>query len=297
MGLRSHVHNYFYGNPNQPDFSERDLPKNRWELFQDALSTNKGALVGLNLLYFACWLPAVAWGFLNLVHLYTCIQENTISQQVFSSTLFTFLLYLFPLIAITGPFNMGATYVLRNLARDQHSFVWSDFKDAMKRNWKQGLLLSTLDGLFPAAIYIWTLINRAMGMPSGVSVVVVGIVLAVALFWSLTIQLMPMMIVTYQQSFFELLANAALMTVLALPKAFAIKLLTLSVPILAALLIALIPSAITWALPAALALYAFFLLSLNKLITVSYANSVCEKYLNPKIAGAETNIGLHIKES
>ena len=295
MGIRSHVHNYFYGNSNQPDLSEKDLPKNRWELFEDALTTNKGALVGLNLLYFAYWLPAVAWGFLNLVHLYTCIQENTISEQVFSSTLFTFLLYLFPLIAITGPFNMGTTYVLRNLARDQHSFIWSDFKDAMKHNWKQGLLLSMLDGLFPAAIYIWTLINRAMGMPSGFSYIVVGIVLAVAVFWSLTIQLMPMMIVTYEQGFFELLANAALMTILSLPKAVGIRLLTLSVPILAVLLVSIIPSSLTWVLPVVLALFAFILLSLNKLITVSYANAVCEKYLNPKIEGAGTNIGLHLK--
>ena len=65
----------------------------------------------------------------------------------------------------------------------------------------------------------------------------------------------------------------------------------------AALLIALIPSSITWVMPVTLALYAFFLLSLNKLIAVSCANSVCEKYLNPKIEGAETNIGLHIKDS
>lgn len=295
MGIRSHVRNYFYGNPDQPDFSERDLPKNRWELFQDALTANKGTLVGLNLLYFACWLPAVAWGFLNLVHLNTCIQENTISQQVFSNTLFTFLLYLVPLIALTGPFNMGVTYVLRNLARDQHSFVWSDFKDAMKQNWKQGLLLSALDGLFPAVIYIWTLINRNMNMPSGFSYVLFGIVLAVAAFWSLTIQLMPMMIVTYRQNFLELLANAALLTLLSLPKALGIKLLTLCVPILAALLISLFPSTITWLLPVVLVLFAFMLLSLNKLITVSYANSVCEKYLNPKIEGAGTNIGLNLR--
>ena len=39
-------------------------------------------------------------------------------------------------------------------------------------------------------------------------------------------------------------------------------------------------------------LYLLFMPTFNKLLTVSYANWLCETYLNPRIEGARTNIGL-----
>ena len=39
-------------------------------------------------------------------------------------------------------------------------------------------------------------------------------------------------------------------------------------------------------------LYLTFMVAFNKLITVSYANWLFETYLNPRIEGARTNIGL-----
>ena len=42
--------------------------------------------------------------------------------------------------------------------------------------------------------------------------------------------------------------------------------------------------------------YALILPALNKLIWASYANALCEKYLNPKIEGARTNIGLYTED-
>ena len=69
MGLRNAYNNYFFGRPDQPDFGEKDMPKNRFELFQDALDANKGALTGLSLLYAICWLPSICWAFLNTVQL------------------------------------------------------------------------------------------------------------------------------------------------------------------------------------------------------------------------------------
>ena len=66
---------------------------------------------------------------------------------------FRLLLLLFPCIAITGPFTAGLSYVTRNWARDEHAFIWSDFRDAVKANWKIPLLLSTITGALPALIY------------------------------------------------------------------------------------------------------------------------------------------------
>lgn len=55
-----------------------------------------------------------------------------------------------PIITI-GPATAGFTCVLRNFARDTHSFLVSDFFEAIKKNWKQSFVVSVLQflmGLF-----------------------------------------------------------------------------------------------------------------------------------------------------
>ena len=55
-----------------------------------------------------------------------------------------------PIITI-GPATAGFTCVLRNYARDTHSFMFSDFFDAFIKNWKQSFAVSVIQffmGLF-----------------------------------------------------------------------------------------------------------------------------------------------------
>ena len=50
------------------------------------------------------------------------------------------------LIFVTfGLTNVGTTYILRNLAKGDPVFMWSDFWYAIKRNWKQGIILGVID--------------------------------------------------------------------------------------------------------------------------------------------------------
>lgn len=56
-------------------------------------------------------------------------------------TLFTI---LFP---IAGLGHVGMTHVMRNTARDKHSFGLSDFFETAKKNWKQGLVAGIIDTL------------------------------------------------------------------------------------------------------------------------------------------------------
>ena len=118
-----------------------------------------------------------------------------------------------------------------------------------------------------------------------------AITLIAALLWSLISMILPMMIVTYSQSFFCHVRNALLMTIAALPRALLIRLATWTLPLVSILL----SSTFMGGFPIALAaiLYMVFMLAFNKLIHVSFANALCEKYLNPKIHGAATGIGLH----
>ena len=87
---------------------------------------------------------------------------RTLLGQQTSSTANTVLTYIFwGLSALTiftfGCVNTGCTYILRQLITGEPVFAWSDFRYAVKRNWKQALPLGILDAailfLLPYNIY------------------------------------------------------------------------------------------------------------------------------------------------
>ena len=281
--------NYFYGKSGKKDFTEADLPASRLQLFRDVLMVRKGNMVSLNFLYLLIWIPAVIWTFMNI------LQLQVQPPEVLGSLAFTYLALLCPMIFITGPFRIGVSYVMRNWARDEHAFPFLHFKTGMKENWKQALLLSLVDGLLPLVVYVCVYFYSGMAKDSVLFYLPVALVLIAAILWVLSGQLMPTLIVTYDLSFPQAVRNAFLMTMAALPKAIAIKLATLALPILSILMMLLFPAALNYVLPISIVLYAVFMLSFNKLITASYANMLCEKYLNPKIDGAQVDIGLRPK--
>ena len=84
---------------------------------------------------------------------------------------------------------------------------------------------------------------------------------------------------------------SVLLSLAKLPFSVLVKLLTLVVPALAFGLGLLIPNIQMHIIMVLSLLYFVFLVAFHKLITVSYANWLCETYMNPQI-GAKTNIGL-----
>lgn len=57
---------------------------------------------------------------------------------------FLYLLCCVPIITI-GPATAGFTYIMRNYARQEHAFPWLDYKDTIKKNWKQSLAASLIN--------------------------------------------------------------------------------------------------------------------------------------------------------
>lgn len=284
---------YFYGKSGKADFTEADLPANRLQLFFDVLKVRRGSMVGLNFLYLLIWLPAMIWTYINFIQLLGLI-SGTLAWEI-ESLCFSYLLILFPLVAITGPFTAGISYVMRNWARDEHAFPFLDFKQALKENWKQALLLSAINGALPLIVFICFMVYSGMAQSSPLFYLPVALVFVIAILWNLSAQLIPTMIVTYKMKFPQLAKNAVIITIAALPRAILAKLITWILPLLVLLCILFFPAALSWVGAIAVVLYAVFMLSFNKLITASYANYACEKYLNPKIDGAQLNIGLRPK--
>ena len=293
MAIRDLMNNYFYGKQGKGDYTVADMPQNRLALFGEVLKVRWSGLFGVNLLYMVTWIPAIAWTFINVLALYNMLNaEAGVSGDDIIGLMNTWLMVMIPCIAITGPFNAGVTYVLRNWARDEHSFVLSDFKDALKANWKQSLVMSLIDGIMPFLMYTGLRFYGAMMARSGIYAVPLGLMLLVGIVWTLASMLAYPMLITYDLKTKDVIRNSVLLSVAKLPFAVLIKLLTLVIPALALGLALLIPSIQMQVIMIVVMLYLVFLVAFNKLIVASYANWLFETYLNPNIEGARTNIGL-----
>ena len=209
---------------------------------------------------------------------------------------FRLLLLLFPCIAITGPFTAGLSYVTRNWARDEHAFIWSDFRDAVKANWKIPLLLSTITGALPALIYQGWITYGRMANQNMILIVPQMLVLMVGAIWALCITYMHPLTVTYDLKAKDVLRNGLLLGVARLPFSIGIRLLH-CVPLLIAF-IAVWFFGLEPMLGIVLlcAYYMFIGFSLSRFVTASYTNAVFDRFINPKIEGAKVNQGLREKE-
>lgn len=277
------------------DFRPEDLPDTRVKLFFDALGVRWSAMVGQNLLYLLFWLPAVIWSGVNLLTLVQMLADAPagadMNAQVYS-LLFTYLLILWPLIAITGPATAGASYVSRNWARGQHSFMVSDFWEHARKNWKQALCVSTITGALPVLLlFLWRFYGALAESMSGLFILPEVIVLIAALLWLLMLQVAYTMMVTYKLTLRQLLGNAIRMALGRLPLFLGLRLLTSILPLGIAIVFLYFPERATFPLAIGGFFYLVFGLALNRLIYASLANAMCEAYINPSI-GAPVNIGM-----
>lgn len=66
------------------------------------------------------------------------------------------ILFSLPVVTV-GLGQVGMTYITRNYAREKHAFVWADFVDTIRKNWKQalpvGLINTVVTGVLAFNIY------------------------------------------------------------------------------------------------------------------------------------------------
>ncbi len=79
--------------------------------------------------------------------------EGLPNQILVNSTLTYVFIGISLLTLVTfGVVNVGTAYILRNIAKGDPVFVWSDFWYAVKRNWKQALPFGAIDALINALL-------------------------------------------------------------------------------------------------------------------------------------------------
>ncbi|MDR0928307.1 MAG: YesL family protein [Oscillospiraceae bacterium] len=298
--LGNFFNNFYYGKSGKKDFNPENLPQNRVQLFFEMLRVRWGALVKLNFLYLLFWLPALIWCLMSFVvinNLTAQLLSEEITQAVFDDqmyeTMFTWLVLMIPCIAITGPATAGVSFVTRNWARDQHSFVMSDFKDAFKANWKQALVVSTITGIAPLMVYGGYRFYSELAATQSILFTIPQMLLPmVGLIWLLMLQLIYTLMVTYDYGLGTLLRNTVILAIGKLPLSVGIRLAALALPIVCFVLQFIAPTIGIYAVLVLVLYYLVFGFAFHRFLYASYANAICEKYLNARIEGAPVGMGL-----
>ena len=324
------MNNYYYGKSGKGDFRKEDLPQNRRQLFLDTLKTRLSGLCRINLLYMLIFLPAM----IVMMFFFTNIISNTSNLMIMEENdyasysemvkesgrevsvteeqynelknaginaadlmdneLFRMLIWLIPCFAITGPFTAGLSYVTRNWARDEHAFIWTDFKDAMKANWKQSLVLSVITSVLPMLIYVgWTYYGK-VAEQNMILIVPQALVVLVGLIWAISITYMHPLAVTYELKMKDVIRNGLLLGVARLPMSVGIRLLhCIPLAIGAAVFLLWNP------MFGMLGLFGYYFLigfALSRFVTASYTNAVFDKYINSRIEGTKVEHGIYHAE-
>lgn len=297
------MNSFYYGKSGKGDYRKEDLPKNRWQLFFEVLRVRLSGLVKVNLLYVVVWIPMIALLVMTLLAamglLTDMINEAgeivgdwTAFTDSLLSVVYTGLIFAIPCIAITGPFTAGIAYITRNWARDEHSFIWSDFKDTLKENWKQALITSIITGVIPFLVYVGYVTYGQMIETMGMFFIVPQVlIIMLAVVWSLALIYIYPLMVSYKLTYGQLIRNALLLAVGRLPQTLALRLMSL-LPMVIAVVVLFFTSAFEIVMLVMVALYALFFLAFNRLAYASYSNGVFDKYINAHMEGVAVNRGL-----
>jgi len=133
----------------------------------------------------------------------------------------TFILPIVPFLPLmlTGPFTAGFTYVIRNYAKQEHTFLRSDFFEHSRKNVRQSLVVSVFSYLVMylvlQALVVYNGMFLSAGMPLGILYTIFAIVSVLLIIMSFYIY--PLM-VTFRMSLKVILKNAWTFTVMKLPQ-------------------------------------------------------------------------------
>lgn len=310
------MNRYYYGKSGKGDYTKEDLPETRWQLFWEMLRVRFTSLFKLNLLYMIAWIPAIIVIGRGLMMGYNVLaalsdmqlqvdtgaataealaEMNVNVIDAFKAIAMQTLVMLIPAIAITGPFTAGLCYVTRNWARDEHSFILSDFFQNVKENWKQALLTSTITGLVPIILYVCYTFYGDMASQSIIYLVPQALSIVVCVLWLCSLLYIYPQMVTYTMNYGTLIRNSLIMAISCLPMTVALKLLSIVPAIICAVVSLFTPYAV-YAVMIYGAYYILLGFALSRFAGASYTNGVFDRVLNARIEGAQVNRGLYNEE-
>ena len=137
----------FSANYNKPGPGvDKDAPpKPRFFTFFEVLKRKFWHLIKINFLYVLCNIPALLLAlYVSTVYLQKINIDNA-GLSDFYIRVFLAVIMIFLSVVTIGPVQAGFTYIMRNYSREQHAFIWWDFKENFIKNFKQGMIITGID--------------------------------------------------------------------------------------------------------------------------------------------------------
>jgi uncharacterized membrane protein YesL len=187
-------------------------------------------------------------------------------------------------LIVVGPVHAGIVYVLRNYAREEHSFIWSDFKEHALKNWKQSLVTSLIS-LAVTAIFVVNLAfynNETVFTNSSVRTVARTLVVLLLAIWCMMQMYLYPMMVTFDLKLKDLYRNSLLFAMLRLP--FNFLFLIISILLMGVLPFVLFFTASGITIMIGLVYYVLVGFAFNLLMTVFFAYRGLDRFMIKRFA-------------
>lgn len=241
-------------------------PKPRIVVFFGILQRKFWNLIKINLLFLLFNIPAIIGMLFASIFV---IDQNL--NDPFADLLVRFVVGAFfvtiPVITV-GPAQAGFTFIMRNYAREEHAFLWWDFKDTALKNFRQALIISLIDFIviivagISIRFYLYKMTENSLwSFPAGL--VIVGFII----FLMMHLYIYPMLI-TFKLTIKQIYRNALIFAIIKLIPNFLILLLCFAIVIVSFLNYVI-----------GIILFIFITYSLIGLITNFYAYPIIKKYM------------------
>jgi Predicted integral membrane protein len=112
-----------------PGVDKDQASKKSFFLFFELYFRKFWKLIQINMLFFVFCIPF-------------CIPY--VLAGLFTKNVVIATIFMIPIIGISVIIP-GLTIILRNFAREEHAFLWGDFIDTIKKNWRQSLAVGVID--------------------------------------------------------------------------------------------------------------------------------------------------------
>jgi uncharacterized membrane protein YesL len=267
--------------PGVPDPADAP-PKAPIVVFFEILQRKFWNLIKVNMMFLIFNIPAMIAGLAVLLFFFPNIIPDAYSSsdKLASDMLLKFILLTLmmciPMIT-TGPAQAGFTYIMRNYSREEHAFLWSDFKDTALSNFKQSMIIGTINFfvtfLMLLAIYTYNQLINAGQMPAllGTALMAIMVVLFV-IFACMCMYIYPIMI-TFKLGIGQIYKNAVIFAVMKFLPNVGILLLNAFIILLSFGMI------VSFSQIIGIFLYILLTISLTGLITNFYVYPKLKKYI------------------
>ncbi|MDP4095170.1 MAG: DUF624 domain-containing protein [Bacillota bacterium] len=268
---------FFDYNKPGPGVNRDTPPKPRFQLFFELFFRKFWNLIKLNLLFFVFNIPAIAAALFIAQFVMGNRTSGSALGDLYVLMVTAAVLVCIPIITL-GPAQAGFTYVLRNYSREEHAFIWSDFKEHALRNLKQSLIIMAIDLVVTFVMCLDISVFAAIKDGGAVISFADAILLILFVLYMIMHMYIYPMLITFELKVTQIYKNAL---IFALLKLFP-NLLILAICVLLVMISLFI-------LPAGIILLPFITFSLIGFIINFHVNPILKKYMIDKVHTAPQN--------